>query len=186
MLNRLQQLSARERNILLLALVLGILLVLSRGVPALRGIYVERAMQIEQLRDAIVREQRLIDDTQLWHERRMNIDADTDSLEAQLFTGTSSPMVAAAIQRLVRQYAADAGITIVSARLAEPQESGDWLMVAQSLSFTLTDQSATLQFLERLEQSSPYLGVTQFTMRRARSQYAGDITVTGFSRVAAR
>lgn len=183
MLTRLQQLSARERNILILALLLGVLLALSKGVPALRGLYVERAQQIEQLRDAIVREQRLIDDTELWRERRMNIDADTDSLEARLFTGNSSPMIAAAIQRLVRQYAADAGITIVSARLAEPQETGDWLMVAQSLSFTLTDQSATLQFLQQLEQSSPYLGVTHFTMRRARNQYTGDITVVGFSRL---
>lgn len=183
MLSRLQQLSARERNILMLALALGVLVVLSRGVPALRGMYAERALQIEQLRDAIVREQRLIDDTELWRERRENLEADTDSLDARLFTGNSSPMVAAAIQRQVRQYAADAGINIVSARLAEPQETGDWLMVAQSLSFTLSNQSATLEFLGRLEQSSPYLGVTRFTMRRARNQYTGEITVVGFSRL---
>lgn len=183
MLGRLRQLSVRERNILLVALVLALLMLLSRGMPALRGFYNDRAQQIDQLQDAIVREQRLIEDTALWRERRLAIDADSDSLDQQLFTGNSTPMIAAAIQRMVRQYAAEAGITIVAARLAEPEQAGDWLMVAQSLSFTLTDQSATLAFLEQLERARPYLGVTQFTMRRARNQYSGDITVVGFSRL---
>lgn len=182
MLDRLHKLTARERNFLLLALLLGLLLLLSRGFPALRGVYADRAMQIQQLQDAIAREQRLIDDAELWRERRVGIDADADALEAQLFTGNSAPMIAAAIQRQVRDYAADAGINVVSARLAEPHESGDWLMVAQSLSFTLTEQSALLPFLRRLEQASPFMGVTHFAMRRTRNQYTGDITVVGFSR----
>lgn len=192
---RLRALTAREKNILRLALLLVVVLVLSNGIPALRAIHNERALAIETLRDEIAREQRLVEDTGQWQQRRQEIDEILGNLDAQLFFGSgvarngepgarpTAPMLTANIQRLVRQYAAEAGVTITSTRLAESREADGWLLVEQSLSFNLDDQAKTLDFLSRLDASEPWLGVKYFSMRRNRNMYAGDITVVGFARL---
>jgi hypothetical protein len=180
---KFRQLTSREKNILRLALLFAVLMLLSNGVPAVRAVYAERSATIEQLRDAIAREQRLIEDQDLWEQRRADIQNQMQDMQAQAFQSGTVPMLTANIQRLVRQYASESGITITSTRLAESKESNGWLMVEQSMSFALDNQSNTLGFLNRLEESRPYLGVTSFSMRHNRNQYTGDITVVGFSRV---
>jgi hypothetical protein len=179
-----RQLTSREKNILWLALLLGVILILSNGIPALRGIYQERAQTLAMLRDDVAREQRLIEDAELWQQSRDDIQLREQELNTQIFPSGTAPMLTANIQRLVRQYATESGITITSTRLADSRESDGWLVVEQSLSFTLDNQSNTLAFLQRLESSQPYLGVTEFNMRHSRNQYNGDITVLGFSRLA--
>jgi hypothetical protein len=57
-------------------------------------------------------------------------------------------------------------------------------MVEQTMSFALGDQNSTLRFLNALKQSQPFLGVSRFDLRGNRSQYIGEITVVGFSRIA--
>jgi hypothetical protein len=177
-----RQLTSREKNILRLALVFVVLMILSNGVPALRELYAERSATIQQLRDEIAREQRLIQDEGLWDQRREDIQSQIEDLQAQVFQTGTVPMLTANIQRLVRQYANESGVTIISTRLAESEESDGWLKVKQSMSFALDNQSNTLGFLNSFETSRPYLGVTSFSMRHNRNQYTGDITVVGFSR----
>lgn len=177
-----RQLTSREKNILRLALVFVVLMILTNGVPALRDLYVERSATLQQLRDEIAREQRLIEDEDLWDQRRENIQSQIEDLQAQVFQTGTVPMLTANIQRLVRQYANESGVTIISTRLAESEESDGWLKVKQSMSFALDNQSNTLGFLNSFETSRPYLGVTSFSMRHNRNQYTGDITVVGFSR----
>lgn len=177
-----RQLTSREKNILRLALVFVVLMILTNGVPALRDLYVERSATLQQLRDEIAREQRLIEDEDLWNQRRENIQSQIEDLQAQVFQTGTVPMLTANIQRLVRQYANESGVTIISTRLAESEESDGWLKVKQSMSFALDNQSNTLGFLNSFETSRPYLGVTSFSMRHSRNQYTGDITVVGFSR----
>jgi hypothetical protein len=72
---------------------------------------------------------------------------------------------------------------ITSVSLAETSISADWLMVEQTMSFALEDQNSTLRFLNALKQSQPFLGVSRFDLRGNRSQYIGEITVVGFSRI---
>jgi len=177
-----RQLTSREKNILRLALVFVVLMILSNGVPALRELYAERSATIQQLRDEIAREQRLIQDEGLWDQRREDIQSQIEDLQAQVFQTGTVPILTANIQRLVRQYANESGVTIISTRLAESEESDGWLKVKQSMSFALDNQSNTLGFLNSFETSRPYLGVTSFSMRHNRNQYTGDITVVGFSR----
>jgi len=177
-----RSLSPREKNILRLGAAVAVVLLLSNGIPALTKLYQARADRIEQLRDEIAREQRLVDDSGVWRERRTLIEEQRPQLDSLVFPGNATPMLTAAIQRQVREYAAAAGITINSTRLAESEQTDGWLKVEQSLSFTLTDQSSTLSFLGQLENAAPFLGVTDFSMRRNRNQYTGEITVVGLSR----
>jgi hypothetical protein len=190
MLSRLRSLTPREKNIFRLALVLALVIALSNGLPVVREHYNERAQAIESLRLEIDREQRLRDDAELWQQRRQDIDQQLQNLDARLFTGNANtagsrptvPVLAANIQRLVRQIAQDTGITITSTSLAESREADGWLLVEQTLAFNLDNQSNTLDFLARLNASEPWLAVSYFSMRRGRNMYSGDITVVGFSR----
>ncbi|OFE13321.1 hypothetical protein PHACT_09365 [Pseudohongiella acticola] len=190
MLSGLRSLTPREKNILRLALVLALIIALSNGLPVVRDVYSERAQAIESLRLEIDREQRLLNDTDLWQQRRQEIDQQLQNLEARLFTGNANttgslptvPVLAANIQRLVRQIAQDTGITITSTSLAESMEADGWLLVEQTLAFNLDNQSNTLDFLARLDASEPWLAVNYFSMSRGRNMFSGEITVVGFSR----
>lgn len=186
----IRALTSREKIILRLALVLALIIGLSYAVPVVRESYNERAQTIERLRLDIARERRLQDDAELWQQRRMDIDQQLQDLDAQLFNGNGGgqgamptvPVLAANIQRRVRQVAQESGVTITSSSLAESRETDGWLLVEQTLSFNLDNQSNTMDFLARLDASDPWLAISYFSMRRNRNMYSGDLTVVGFSR----
>jgi hypothetical protein len=174
--------SRREKNILALAIVVGIIFVISQVLPSVRGAYASRADSIEQLQTDIERERRLFADADLWQARRADVEAQGVDLSNQLFQEASVPLISASIQRLVREYATQSGISVTSTRLAESMAADGWTLVEQELSIVTGEQSNILRFLQQLESSSPVLGVSAFSLRRNRNQYAGSITVVGFSR----
>jgi hypothetical protein len=177
----IRNLTGREKLILRLALLMAIIMLLVNGVPAMTAYYQARTIQIETLTAEIEREQRLIDDAELWQQRSTAAEWQLQSLESSLFTGGSVALLTAAIQRQVRQIATETGLSINSANLAESRQSGDWVLVEQSLSFSTADQNNTLVFMQRLADTQPLLKVTRFSMRSNRNQYIGDLTVVGFS-----
>lgn len=177
-----RSMTRREKNILLLALAVGVVFLASQGLPAVRSLHAERAAIIEQIRIDIERERRLIEDAAVWRERSAAIETQLQELGAQLLQGESVPLISANIQRIVRDHATQSGIVVTSTRLAESMEADDWLLVQQELSLQTDSQSNLMRFLQRLQESRPWLGVTNFSVRRNRNQYAGTITVMGFSR----
>lgn len=172
----------REKKILFAALAIGVVFALTQGLPAVKSQYSARAVKIEQLQTNLERERRLIEDAQMWSERRAQVLARSDELTGQLFQDNSIPLVSASIQRLVREYANETNVSITSTKLAESMETEGWLLVEQELSIVTDNQNAILGFLDQIETSSPLLGVSGFSVRRNRNQYAGTITVVGFSR----
>lgn len=173
----------REKNIIWVAVAVGVVFILSQGFPAVRSLYSQRSMTIESVRSDIERETRLLENTELWQTRRREIEGQLNDLGAQVFSGDSVPLISANIQRMVRDYANQEGINITSTRLAEPLQTDGWLLVEQELSFLTDNQTNMLRFLQRLETSTPWLGVSAFSVRRNRNQYAGNIKVVGFSRI---
>ncbi len=172
----------REKSILYAGAAVVVLMVLLRGLPVAGEIYAERKETIALIRDDIAREQNLTAATEDWRTRRDDIENRFAQLQTQVFETSTLPLLTANLQRMVRQYANDASVSITSTKLAEPLETDGWLLVEQELSFTMDNQSNSLGFLRRLEESQPWLGVTSFTMRRNRNQYSGSVTVVGFSR----
>lgn len=177
-------LTAREKRILSLAVAVALLMMIVNGFPALSTWFQTRANTIENLRADIEREQRLIDDAELWVQRRNEAEQSVRMLESSLFEATSVALLTAGIQRQVRQIAAETSLTITSANLAESRTTADWILVEQTLSFTTADQNNVLIFLQRIRDTEPALKMTGFSMRRNRNVYAGEVTVTGFSRAA--
>lgn len=177
-------LETREKRILGLALIVAVMFLFTNGLPALLSLYDSRSQQLEGLRADIDREQRLISSAADWSQRRADVEQRLPALESSLFLADSSALLAAAIQRQAREIGADNGVIITSVSLAETSIAGDWLMVEQTMSIALGDQNSTLRFLNALKQSQPFLGVSRFDLRGNRSQYIGEITVVGFSRIA--
>lgn len=176
------KISQRERNILILAAVVALIFVSTSGWPAIKSVYTQRQDNIESVEIDIAREQRLIENTASWRERRVEVESQIDELHNQLFSGATIPIVEANIQRALSLHARDTGITVSSTRLADRLISDDWLLISQEMSFRTSDQANTARFLERLETSAPRLWVTGFSVNRSRNQYSGSITVVGFAR----
>ena len=174
----------REKNILQLAALVGVVFLLTQGLPSIRAAYQSRAEQQAQLQLEIEREQRLIEDAAQWSERRAEVEARGNDLSDRLFQESSIPLISATMQRLLRDYATQSDINVTSTKLAESSSTDGWLLVQQELSILTSNQSNILRFLERVETSRPMLAVSTFSIRRNRNQYAGTITVVGFSKSA--
>lgn len=155
---------------------------ISNGLPSIRDFYLLRAESIENVLLDITREQRLIEETTDWRDRRVVAETKAEELEAQIFSGGTVPIIEANIQSVISQHARDTQITVSSTRLAERLVTDSWLLIRQEMSFRTTDQSNTIQFLELLKNSTPRLWVTDYSLNRSRNQYSGSITVVGFAR----
>ena len=174
----------REKRILSLALFVAVIFLLTNGFPAMLDVYRSRDLHVQTLRTDIDSEQRLIDGADDWAQRRLDAELRLTELESNLFLAGNSALLAAAIQRQAREIGLENGVTITSVSLAESNTAADWLMVEQTMAFALDDQNSILRYLNALRQSQPFLGVSRFDLRRNRSQYIGEITVVGFSRLA--
>lgn len=176
------RISKREKNILLMAALVALIFISTSVLPTVQNLYSARQNSIDSVQLDIEREQRLIQDTARWRERRVEAESKMADLATELFSGTTTPVVEANIQRALSQYARDSGITVSSTRLAEQLQSPDWLLIQQEMSFRTSDAANTVSFLQKLESSVPRLRVTDFSVNRSRNQYSGSITVVGFAR----
>ena len=173
--------SAREQRVLILAGLVGMVFVATQILPAVQGLYERRNADIENVLLAVEREARLIEDSLLWRDRRIEAEVQQAQLENQIFIGATVPLVEANLQRDLSKHARDSGLSVSSTRLADSLEADDWLMVSQEMSFRTNDAGNTITFLRLLENSEPRLRVKDFSLSRSRNQYNGSITVVGFA-----
>ena len=113
------EISSRERNILLLAAVVALMFMATRVVPAVGNIYDGREADIDDVLLAIEREERLIENSLAWRERRIDAEVQQAQIETQIFSGDTIPLIEANIQRELSQHARDSGLSVNSTRLAE-------------------------------------------------------------------
>lgn len=173
--------SAREQRLLIFAGLVGATFVVTQAVPAARGLYERRNAEIEDVLLAVEREARLIEDSLVWRDRRIEAEVQQSQVESQIFNGETIPLVEAKLQRDLSKLARDSGLSVSSTRLADSLQVGGWLMVSQEMSFRTDDAGNTITFLRLLENSQPRLRVRDFSLSRSRNQYSGSITVVGFA-----
>jgi len=178
------QITKRERNILILASLVGVVFIATQLLPAIQSLYGERQIAIEDVLLSSTQELRLVENAERWQERRQNVEAERAVLSQLIFTGATAPLIEASIQSNLSQIARDANIDVNSTRLAERLEAGGWLMISQEMSFRTTDAANTLRFFDALANSTPRLHVKDFSLDRNRNFFTGEITVVGFARSA--
>ena len=176
------KLNLRENKIFYLAAIVVIAFIATTILPTVQTLYLERQENIEGVLLDIDREQRLIENTAVWRERRVVTEQRATELDQEIFSGTTIPLIEADIQRNLSQYVRDSGMLVNATRLAERLETDSWLMISQEMSFRTANASNAVGLLERLESSLPRLFVRDFTINRTRAQYTGSITVVGFAR----
>ena len=176
------KLNLRENKVFYLAAILAIAFITTTLLPSVQTLYLERQENIEGVLLDIDREQRLIENTAVWRERRVVTEQRATELDQEIFSGTTIPLIEADIQRNLSQYVRDSGILVNATRLAERLETESWLMISQEMSFRTANASNAVGLLERLENSLPRLFVRDFSINRTRAQYTGSITVVGFAR----
>lgn len=174
--------SKRERNIFIIAGLVGVVFLLSNALPAIGGLYQQRGEAIEDLELEIERERRLTEETVRWRDRRIEAENLQSELESLIFSGNTVPFIEANIQQALGLHARDSNISIISTRLAERLETEGWLLISQEMDFRTADAGNTIMFLEKLDTSSPRLWLTDFSLDRTRNNYTGSVTVVGFVR----
>jgi len=172
--------SQREKNILMVAGIMAVVFFVYAGMPYVTAKYDARNEIIEDLRMQIRREQRLIEDTVVWRDRRLATEAKLSELDSEIFSGETIPIAEANIQRALTRHARDSEISVSSTRLAERLSTSGWLLISQEMSFRTNNQGNIVGFLEKLEGSVPRLRITDFSFTRNRNQYSGSVTVMGF------
>ena len=176
------KLNLRENKVFYLAAIVAIAFIATTILPTVQTLYLERQENIEGVLLDIDREQRLIENTATWRERRVLTEQRAMELDQEIFSGTTIPLIEADIQRNLSQYVRDSGILVNATRLAERLETDSWLMISQEMSFRTANASNAVGLLERLENSLPRLFLKDFSINRTRAQYTGSITVVGFAR----
>jgi hypothetical protein len=169
-----------EKQLIILAGALFVLVLIVRIVPLLTDWYQSGQEEIARLEDRIARFQTLIAETDEWMEREALKRAEVADLETWIFAGDNPNLVGSSVQRTLRQAVDKSGISIRSMDVARFAYVDGWLQVNQDMDFIL-DQDDILPFLAALDELRPRLHVTAFDITRNRRQYTGSITVTGFS-----
>ena len=169
-----------------LALLCGAILISIKGYPALIASYENRKESIQSVEFDIADEKRLYQRGSYWEDARNVAEENLDKLYLQIFSGETLATIEASIQSEIVKHARSSGIIINSTRLAESFENRHWLMVKQELSFRTLEPNNSVEFLRKLETSSPKLRVTGFSFDKNNNQYVGSITVVGFARAIVR
>ena len=143
---------------MILAGLVGVVCIATQILPAVQGLYERRNAEIENVLLAVEREARLIEDSLLWRDRRIEAEVQQAQVENQIFIGATVPLVEANLQRDLSKHARDSGLSVSSTRLADSLEADEWLMVSQEMSFRTDDAGNTITFLRLLEYLSPVCG----------------------------
>lgn len=170
-----------ERKLLLLLGVLAVAVLVVRILPLAYDYYQQGRDEIALLEERVDRYRTLIQEQDDWMERETLKRAEIADLESWVFQGATPNLIGSSVQRLLRQAADQAGLSVRETRVAQYSYVDDWLMVSQEMSFTLQQQQV-LPFLNAVEQLRPRLHIVAFNVARSRSGFVGNITVVGFSR----
>ncbi|MEY3220351.1 MAG: hypothetical protein RIT27_1708 [Pseudomonadota bacterium] len=117
-----------------------------------------------------------------WQQDFETINQQVQTLETSLLSGETRALVSARAQSLLKEYASNAKINLTSVDLPEFVETGDWLLLTQSLKFEANSQQL-MDFLQTLQQSLIKFWVVSVDVSVVRANHMiGTLKVSSFSR----
>lgn len=117
-----------------------------------------------------------------WQQDFETVTQRSQTLETSLLSGETQALVSARAQSLLKEYASNAKINLTSVDLPEFVETGEWLLLTQSLKFEASSQQL-MDFLQTLQQSLIKFWVVSVDVSVVRANHMiGTLKVSSFSR----
>jgi len=171
---------AKEKKLMILLGVLAVLVLMIRVVPMVFDHYRDGRHDIALLQERIDRYRNLMENSSQWREREQQKRNEIEQYQQWIFEGSNPALVGPGVQRSLRQAVAQSGVSVREMSVARYSQVGDWLVVQQDVSFTLS-QDMILPLLQAVEELRPRLHIAAFSITHNRRQYLGNMTVVGFS-----
>lgn len=117
-----------------------------------------------------------------WQQDFETITLQSQTLETNLLSGETRALVSARAQSLLKEYASNSKINLTSVDLPEFVETGEWLLLTQSLKFEANSEQL-MDFLQTLQQSKIKFWVVSVDVSVVRANHIiGSLKVSSFSR----
>ena len=176
--------TTKEKRLLTIAVVMFVGYMLPFYLlPITQNIYGDYWQSVEKLQQNIERLDGLKERVKYWEEENKHAKQEQQKINASLLPGNTSKLIGAKMQKLVRQLAKNAGMTI---KTLEPPDTslstGEWLLVIQSVQFEANSKTL-MQFLQAINDDKSNLAIVNLDVRNNRKKLTGNIKLTGFSRV---
>lgn len=171
----------KENNLLKIMLLIMVLGLMLKGLPFAYQKYLDRKHDISALKDKKSALKALMSRAGFWQVEFDKSIQQQQQHEKELFTAKSNELVAAKVQSVIKKLAKQSGLRVESMRLAEFQQSGNWLLV--SLSITIKANSTQLiQLLKKIKVNKQKLLIKEISIRSYRKLLNGSITLVAFSK----
>jgi len=117
-----------------------------------------------------------------WQKDFQTVSQQVQTTESSLLNGETRALVSARAQSLLKEYASNSKINLTSVDLPEFVETGEWLLLTQSLKFEANSQQL-MDFLQTLQQSTIKFWVVNVDVSVVRANHIiGSLKVSSFSR----
>jgi len=117
-----------------------------------------------------------------WQQDFQTVSQQVQTTESSLLNGETRALVSARAQSLLKEYASNSKINLTSVDLPEFVETGEWLLLTQSLKFEANSQQL-MDFLQTLQQSTIKFWVVNLDVSVVRANHIiGSLKVSSFSR----
>lgn len=138
--------------------------------------------KIQKQKAEIARLHILKSEAEKWQQDFQTVSQQVETTESSLLTGETRALVSARVQSLLKEHASNAKINLTSVDLPEFVETGEWLLLTQSLKFEASSQQL-MDFLQTLQQSVIKFWVVSIDVSVVRTNHIiGSLKVSAFSR----
>ena len=171
------KISQREKNFLLIGMIVVFLIIMYRGVLWYRDFRFSAAEHIETKRITLQKQSTKISEEVEIGNNLKAVSAELKNLEKGLLKGNKPPVAAAEVQRILKNIAESLKINIKSERALNPVENGSYIGIPVEIGFTAS--TAKLKdMLYKIKTSPLILTVTTVKIRVTNMRNPSDVYTT--------
>lgn len=171
----------KEKKLIWVFLAILVVGIVAQGIPFAFNIYHAGIDDVEQLKQKKSRLKKLLAREAYWHTEFDKTNKQEQQLLKKLFVGKSPELIAARVQGTLKALAKQSGIKVDSMSLPDLNDSDDWLLVTQIMSFKAPGEQL-MKILSLIKKSNPSLVVVDVQVRAYRKNLNCTLKVVGFSR----
>ncbi|MCK5138919.1 MAG: hypothetical protein KAQ85_03675 [Thermodesulfovibrionia bacterium] len=171
------KISQREKNFLLIGMIVVFLIIMYRGVLWYRDFRFSAAEHIETKRITLERQLHKILKEDEIRNNLQAVSAELNNLEKGLLMGDKPPVVAAEIQRILKSIAKPLRIDIKSERALNPVENGLYISIPVEIGF-IASTAQLKDMLYKIKTSPLILSVTTIKIRVTNVKNPEDVYIT--------